>query len=62
MACGMSRTPCSMAYVDCQAFVIGICPETVHLRLKTLLTSVSDRQVISKEQIYSMPDPRLATL
>jgi hypothetical protein len=34
----------------------------VYLRLKTLLTSVNDRQVISKEQMRNMLDPRLATL
>jgi hypothetical protein len=49
-------------YVDCQAFVIGIPQETVHLGLKTLLTSVNGRQVISKEPMRNMPDPRLAML
>jgi hypothetical protein len=57
-----SHQNCTLAYVDCQAFVIGIPQETVHLRLKTLLTSVNDRRVISKEQMRNMPDPRLATL
>jgi uncharacterized Fe-S radical SAM superfamily protein PflX len=48
---------CTLACVDCQAYVIGIFQKTVHLRLKTLLTSVNDRQVISKEQMANMQTP-----
>jgi hypothetical protein len=57
-----SHQHCTIPYVDCQAFVIGIPLEMVHLRLKTLLTSANDCQVIKQEQMRDTPGPRLATL
>jgi hypothetical protein len=54
-----SHQNCSLAYVDCQAYIIGIPQESVHLRLTTLLASVNDREVVSKEQMRDMLGPGL---